>query len=65
MFKIPPKIRMMRKIGRNTPCPCGSNIKFKNCCAGHIDISKLVTDVKIAEKYCGMEFDGKELKYKI
>ena len=21
-----------RKIGRNDPCPCGSNKKFKKCC---------------------------------
>ena len=21
-----------RKIGRNEPCPCGSNRKFKKCC---------------------------------
>lgn len=20
------------KIGRNKPCPCGSGLKFKNCC---------------------------------
>ena len=23
------------KIGRNDPCPCGSNSKFKNCCGRH------------------------------
>lgn len=22
------------KIGRNTPCPCGSGLKFKKCCIG-------------------------------
>lgn len=22
------------KIGRNTPCPCGSRRKFKKCCIG-------------------------------
>jgi hypothetical protein len=21
-----------KKIGRNTPCPCGSGLKYKNCC---------------------------------
>jgi uncharacterized protein YecA (UPF0149 family) len=21
-------------IGRNTPCPCGSGLKFKKCCIG-------------------------------
>jgi len=24
------------KIGRNDPCPCGSNKKFKKCCGGII-----------------------------
>lgn len=24
------------KIGRNTPCPCGSGKKFKKCCLGHL-----------------------------
>jgi uncharacterized protein YchJ len=23
-----------RKIGRNSPCGCGSGIKFKKCCYG-------------------------------
>ena len=23
-----------RKVGRNEPCPCGSGVKFKKCCAG-------------------------------
>lgn len=22
----------MRKVGRNDPCPCGSGLKYKNCC---------------------------------
>ena len=21
------------KVGRNEPCPCGSGLKYKNCCA--------------------------------
>ena len=31
----PPKgttIRNSQKIGRNEPCPCGSEQKFKKCC---------------------------------
>jgi hypothetical protein len=24
--------RQILKVGRNEPCPCGSGIKFKNCC---------------------------------
>jgi len=27
-------IRVENKIGRNDPCPCGSNKKYKKCCGG-------------------------------
>ncbi len=27
-----PIVRSMPKIGRNDPCSCGSNKKFKKCC---------------------------------
>lgn len=27
-----PRRRVRRKIGRNDPCPCGSENKYKNCC---------------------------------
>lgn len=27
-----PKVRKEAKIGRNDPCPCGSGLKYKNCC---------------------------------
>jgi len=23
-----------KKVGRNSPCPCGSKVKYKNCCGG-------------------------------
>jgi uncharacterized protein YecA (UPF0149 family) len=23
---------LIEKLGRNDPCPCGSNRKFKHCC---------------------------------
>ena len=26
-------IRALPKVGRNDPCPCGSGLKFKKCCA--------------------------------
>jgi uncharacterized protein YecA (UPF0149 family) len=26
-------IKVGDKVGRNDPCPCGSNKKFKKCCA--------------------------------
>ncbi len=25
-------VRALPKIGRNKACPCGSGIKYKNCC---------------------------------
>jgi hypothetical protein len=28
------------RIGRNDPCPCGSGLKFKRCCARHSDAAK-------------------------
>ncbi len=28
-----PFVRKSRKIGRNEPCPCGSGLKYKMCCA--------------------------------
>ncbi|MBR0931143.1 SEC-C domain-containing protein [Bradyrhizobium diazoefficiens] len=34
-FVPPPrssKPAMARKIGRNEPCPCGSELKYKMCC---------------------------------
>ena len=33
LWEIPgTRKRYMKKIGRNQPCPCGSQRKFKNCC---------------------------------
>lgn len=29
-----PKVRLLRKIGLNEPCPCGSGKKYKKCCRG-------------------------------
>jgi len=26
------KLTVTEKVGRNAPCPCGSGLKFKNCC---------------------------------
>ena len=25
-------IKKEKKVGRNDPCPCGSGLKYKNCC---------------------------------
>ena len=27
-----PYVKTEPKIGRNDPCPCGSGLKYKNCC---------------------------------
>ena len=32
MFKNEPIKRVGEKVGRNSPCPCGSGIKYKKCC---------------------------------
>lgn len=29
--KKKPQVRNHRKIGRNEPCPCGSELKYKKC----------------------------------
>ncbi len=31
-----PVQRATGKVGRNDPCPCGSQLKFKRCCWGRI-----------------------------
>ena len=33
-----------RKIGRNDPCPCLSDKKFKNCCFGKVDWDAIIRD---------------------
>ncbi|MCK4625029.1 MAG: SEC-C domain-containing protein [Phycisphaerae bacterium] len=29
---MPQLVRNPARVGRNEPCPCGSGLKFKNCC---------------------------------
>lgn len=29
-----PAVNLLRHVGRNDPCPCGSGKKFKKCCGG-------------------------------
>jgi hypothetical protein len=38
MVRLSGEIKMA-KIGRNSPCPCGSGKKYKRCCLGHEYIS--------------------------
>lgn len=35
----------MKKIGRNDSCPCGSNLKYKNCCMNRIAIENTIMEV--------------------
>ena len=28
----PKRVKPSERIGRNDPCPCGSGLKYKNCC---------------------------------
>jgi len=32
--EVAPTAATPRRIGRNDPCPCGSGLKYKRCCAG-------------------------------
>ena len=36
------------KVGRNNPCPCGSGLKFKQCCERKHDQMSRVSLVAIA-----------------
>ena len=31
-FRKTSPVRSTPKVQRNEPCPCGSNLKYKNCC---------------------------------
>jgi preprotein translocase subunit SecA len=28
----PKRVKPSERVGRNDPCPCGSGLKYKNCC---------------------------------
>ena len=34
------EITSVKKLGRNFPCPCGSNKKYKKCCMDNDEIKK-------------------------
>jgi len=36
---------MNQKAGRNDPCPCGSGLKYKKCCALKTGMQKYKTQV--------------------
>ena len=41
VINLPPVPRLCR-IGRNDPCPCGSGLKFKNCCMNPKPVPALI-----------------------
>jgi hypothetical protein len=41
-------VRKSEKVGRNEPCPCGSGLKYKKCCASKTDESPAGSSPKIA-----------------
>jgi hypothetical protein len=40
---------MNQKVGRNDPCPCGSGLKFKKCCALKTGMQKYKAEVIVQE----------------
>lgn len=47
---------MMKKIGRNDPCPCGSGKKYKRCCQG----LAAATNDELSEVLAGKDFNSRE-----
>ena len=42
---------ILKKIGRNTPCPCGSGLKYKKCCLGRRKLKSESPKKSYAQKY--------------
>ncbi len=56
---------IMKKIGRNDPCPCGSGKKYKHCCLGITDDHKGMNQARnhkdeVEELLSNREFDSLE-----
>jgi FKBP-type peptidyl-prolyl cis-trans isomerase FkpA len=49
---------MTRMLGRNDPCVCGSNKKFKKCCMNKpgFDLEKMIEEVKKRQEAIGGDF---------
>ncbi|MCF5704730.1 YecA family protein [Pseudomonas syringae] len=46
--------KAMKKTGRNTPCPCGSNLKYKYCCISKESRPRIIK-TKVPCGDCGSE----------
>jgi uncharacterized protein YecA (UPF0149 family) len=44
--RVKPIKRVFKKVGRNDVCPCGSGMKFKNCCKTEINLLKKAESLK-------------------
>lgn len=44
-------IQNSHKIGRNDPCPCGSGLKYKKCCAGKARVEPIPTKQHYLKRY--------------
>ncbi len=44
--RVKPIKRIFKKTGRNDVCPCGSGLKFKNCCKTEENVLKKAEDIK-------------------
>jgi hypothetical protein len=42
---------ILKKVGRNDPCPCGSGKKYKKCCLKHHEKARSFLDPKDVEKH--------------
>lgn len=49
---------MEKKCGRNDPCPCGSGLKYKKCCAAKSFFQKKQISVVTASNKIGGLFQG-------
>ncbi|MFC1643497.1 SEC-C metal-binding domain-containing protein [Chlamydiota bacterium] len=58
---------MIRKIGRNDPCPCGSGRKYKKCCegSGHHINQEDVSREELLDMKTGTLFDDYMLLFEI
>jgi hypothetical protein len=47
------------KVGRNDPCPCGSGMKFKKCCAGKDEPGEQAGDLGALMAELKRQFEGR------
>ena len=54
------------KIGRNEPCPCGSNIKFKKCCANKMNLYIFEVCLEYDKSFsCKLQLSGEDTLFNL